>query len=65
LKKSGKDSTLAKPIYQIDKLSGEIVKKFECIKDVKKEIGFKESNIRFALKDENKTAYGFKWKYVN
>jgi hypothetical protein len=62
--KSGKDSKLSKPIYQINASNGEIIARFGSIRDVERRLGYLNTNIGFALKDKGKTAYGFKWQYA-
>lgn len=53
----------AKTILQIDKL-GNIIKEWECIRDVEKELGINHSNIISCCKgDLYRTVGGYIWKY--
>lgn len=55
-----------KPIYQLDKKEN-IIEKFNSIRDACLQFGLDiekiESNIGGCLRNKQKTAYGFKWKY--
>ena len=63
--KIGKDHAQSKPIAQFD-LDGNLIRKFECIKQVKRELGFNSFGIIKCCKKEKKykTAYKYKWEYV-
>lgn len=52
-----------KPIVQLTK-EGELVREWECITDVKKELGYSAGNICMCCKRQLKTAYGFLWQYA-
>lgn len=64
--KLGKESKNSKPILQIS-TNGEFIKKWDCIKDVERELGFNNSNISKCCcgKGYYKTAYGYIWKYYD
>lgn len=49
------------PVVQLTK-SGEIVKEWECISDIQKELGYSAGNICWVCKGKWKTAYGFLWQ---
>lgn len=53
-------------IHQIEPYTYEIINTFECISDANKYFGKdgKNGNIRTALKNNNKSAYGYKWVYA-
>lgn len=51
-----------KPILQFSK-EGEFIKKWNSIVEVKKDLGFNQSNISSCCRGRYKTAYGFIWKY--
>lgn len=51
------------PIVQLTK-NGEVVKEWECITDVEKELGYRAGNICWCCKGKLKTAYGFLWRYA-
>ena len=63
--KSGKDHIQSKAILQFD-LNGNLIRKFESINQVKRELGFNSFGIIKCCKKEKKykTAYKFKWQYV-
>lgn len=50
------------PILQYDK-NHVLVKEWECITDVQKELGYSAGNICWCCKGNLKTAYGYIWKY--
>lgn len=52
----------AKKIVQMT-LSDEIIKFWDSISEVERELGFKNSCIVSNLKGRSKSSYGFKWKY--
>lgn len=62
LRQKGKDSPVSKPIIQLSK-EGVEIKRWDCINDVQKQLGFNRPNICKVLKNKLNTAYGYKWKY--
>lgn len=62
LSKKGKDSTSSKIIYQYT-LDNIFIKKWDCIRDVQRELNIKQSNISVCAKGKVKTAGGFRWSY--
>lgn len=57
------------PIQQIDKLTGELIKEWPSIVEAAKflesqGINARTSDISQAAKNEKKSAFGFKWKYI-
>lgn len=52
------------PILQYTK-NGVLLKEWECIADVQKELGYSAGNICWVCKGICKTAYGFVWRYKN
>lgn len=52
------------PIYQKD-INGEVIKKWNQLSEIKKELNFDESTISKCCKNKLKKAYGFRWEYVN
>ena len=63
--RQGKHNGRARPIYQIDKDSGEIIKKWSYIMEACNELGMSISNIILCCKGKQKTAGGFKWAYAD
>ena len=59
----GKNNYQAKPVYQYT-LDGEFVKVWDCLIDVQRDCGYKNSVICRCCKGYKKTAYGYIWKYV-
>jgi hypothetical protein len=62
----GLNNRLSKQVAQIDVNTNEVIKKWDCIKDVWKTLGYNHGNIAKVCSDKyiDKTAYGFKWKYI-
>lgn len=61
----GSASVKAKKVYMIDKNTDEIIKKFDAIIEATHYIGKEKScHIVSCCKGKIKTAYGYKWKYV-
>lgn len=52
-----------KSVFQLDKETNTIIAEFPSIMEVEKQFGFGHSNISKCCKGEQKTAYGFIWKY--
>lgn len=63
--KFGKYSKSAKPIEQIDKSTGAIVKKFESIIEASRELNISDTHITSCCKGRLQHAYGFKWRYAS
>lgn len=53
-----------KPVAQIDKTTGEIIKIWDCAALIEKELGFYNQNISKCCNGKRTTAYGFKWSFV-
>lgn len=64
--KMGKDHIQSKSIKQLD-LNGNLIRTFESINQVKRELGFNSYGIIKCCKKEKRyrTAYKYKWEYVN
>ena len=66
--KFGKLNGSSKPIYMIDKDTNKIIKKFDALADAARYLGRNPnwmSHISQQIRGERKTAYGYKWRYVN
>lgn len=61
--RKGKLSPLAKPTIQFTP-KGEFVKKWDCIRDIERDLEFSNKNISSCCNGKRKTAYGYKWGYV-
>ena len=53
-----------KPILQIDKTTGEVIRKWECARDVERELGINYQNISACCLGKQNTARGFKWRFA-
>lgn len=62
---SRKDHPNARAIYQINKDTGDIMRKFTTASEAAKTSNIKRSNIVAVLKKRAKSAYGYIWEYVN
>lgn len=53
-------------IYKImqKSLDNKVIKIWDTIWDLKKETTYKDEVIRICCNDKNKTAYGYKWEYI-
>ena len=58
----GKKSNKSKVVYQYD-LQGKLIRKWECQRDVERELGFSEKCISNCALDNQQTAYGYIWKH--
>lgn len=54
-----------KKIAQIDLKTGNIIRKFEAIRDVNREFGYDTSAISRVCLGKQKTSYGYGWKYID
>lgn len=57
--------TRIKSIDQIDKITNNVIKTFECIIDAERDLGINHVNIIKCAKGQRKSAGGFIWKYTN
>jgi hypothetical protein len=66
VRKKGEFHPQSKKIMQIDKNSGEIIKLWDCVNSIQRELNFHQSNVSEVARGntKRKTAYGFKWKYI-
>lgn len=62
--KHGKDNEKSKAVLMLDKESGKILRRFDSIMDVERELNIKNCNICSCLKGRHKTAGGYKWIYA-
>lgn len=46
-------------------INNKLLKVYECIIDIEEKYGFNHSNIIACCKGKRKSAYGYKWKYLN
>lgn len=62
--KKGFLNHLSKPVNQIDKKTGEIIKTFGSIKEATREMNGHDTNIRCCISGKYTHAYGYKWEYA-
>jgi hypothetical protein len=62
----GADSKCSKKVAQINLLDGSVIKVWDCINMIKREIGYNSFGIIGCCKNKPKykTAYGYRWSYV-
>lgn len=60
----GKDNANSKKLGQYD-LKGNLKKIWDCTMDIQRQLGFKNCNISLNCQGKRKTAYGFKWRYLD
>ncbi len=53
-----------RPILQLS-LDGEVIRRFERIIDVERELGYNPSGLVKVCRGKRKTAYGYKWQYAD
>lgn len=63
--KFGINNKNSKPVYQINIYNNKIIKKYNSIKEAKKELNINNSNISKCCKGSRFTCAGYKWRYVN
>lgn len=63
LGKFGKDNPTSKPIIQ--SILGIFVRKWDCARDIERELGFNVGNISMCANGKRKTCGGFIWKYAS
>ena len=58
----GKNNPSSKRVLQYD-LNGNLIKKWNCLIDINKELNYSNSFISRCCKGEYKKAYGYVWRY--
>ena len=64
INKQGKECNYSKPINQYSK-DNVFIKRWDCASDVKRELGFSNSNICLCLRGKRKSCGGYIWKYAS
>lgn len=59
----GKDNVLSVAVEQYS-LNGKFIRKWYCIKDIERALGFDNRNICACCRGKRPTAYGYKWRYA-
>lgn len=57
-------SSCSVPIVQLS-INGDLIKMWDCMSDVKRQLGFGHSHISQCCSGKRSSAYGFIWKYAN
>lgn len=56
--------TLFKPVNQIDKNTGQVIKTWSCAKEVRRVLGVNNRNISACCSGKRKSAGGYIWRYA-
>ncbi len=59
-----KNQTVAKKILQIEPTTGMVVKEWNSLREIEREMGIPHSNISNCCKGKRKTRCGYAWKYA-
>lgn len=66
IKKEKEKEIINRPVYQIDKNTDEIISSYNSVAEAARSLGKqKESHICEVCNGIHKTAYGFKWRYID
>lgn len=57
--------SFGKSVFQIDKVTGETIRKWPCAADVERELGLSQSNISACCLGKRKTTGGYRWQYAS
>jgi hypothetical protein len=60
----GKNNSAAKAVYQLDKKTGIIIKKWDYVNEAAQNLKINPTNIATAARGEIPSAGGYKWRYV-
>lgn len=55
----------SKRVEQIDKITGEVLRQWDRVADIERELGYSARNIASCCRGERKSANNFIWKYVS
>ena len=53
-----------KPVLQLNKENGEVIRGWDCARDVERELGINNANISECCNNKRNSAGGFKWRYA-
>lgn len=62
--KFGSEHPNSKQVAQYDKQTHELIKVWDSVMDVQRELGINQGNVSACCKEKRKSAGGFIWKYV-
>lgn len=54
---------LSKPILQLDKVTGEVIREWPSSREVERQLGFSQTHISKCCNGKLNQAYGFKWAF--
>lgn len=60
----GKENVLSVKVNQLS-LDGDFIKKWDCVRDIERTLGFDNRNICACCRKKRPTAYGYIWEYAN
>lgn len=61
--RKGTEHHLSRKVKQYD-LDGNFIRKWDCFRDIERELGFKHSNISACCNGKYDKMYGYRWKYA-
>ena len=53
-----------KPVLQLNKTTGEVIREWECMMDVERELGINHRNISACCLNKQNTAGGYRWRFA-
>ena len=59
-----RNARISKPVGQYTR-AGNLIKIWQSVREAERQLGFAHQNISTAARGEQKTAYGYVWKYVD
>ena len=62
--RTGEKSLSSKPVNQIDKQTGQVIKTWPCVMEVQRKLGISFRNISLCCLGKRKSAGGFFWLYA-
>ena len=63
--RTGEKNPKSKPVNQIDKKTGQIIKTWPCAYEVQRQLGIFQSNISLCCSGKYKSCGGYIWKYAD
>ena len=62
---ANKTQAVGRKVEQLDNTTNEIIKVWDSLRSIERELGFSHNNIAACCKGRRKTRGGYKWRYVN
>ena len=63
--REGARKALNKTVLQLDKVTGEVIRRWECARDASRELGIDHRNISACCRGKLKSAGGFRWCFAD